>query len=153
MSEQIDDRKVSAAFFRLMGATQHAAGTTVGVSARTVRQWEREPDWRAATEQARDRWINGITDEARSTISRAIRSGDTRTAKWLLERLDPNFTPPRQRHELSGPTGGPIRTESGTDQQVQAMLSDPDLRKQAGELALQVAKRIQDRDDGESTGG
>ena len=50
---------------------------------------------------------NKITDKARHNIIKAIGEGDLQMSKWWLQVMDDEFVE-RQRHEVSGPGGGPI---------------------------------------------
>ena len=55
-----------------------------------------------------------ITDLAESTVLKAIRDGDVSAAKWYLtmKAKDRGYA---ERRELSGPDGGPIKTQSEVD--------------------------------------
>lgn len=99
---------VSAAFLRCLEErkyTQKEAAEAVGRSARTIRDWESDHElWRAATDEARRRWLPGLADTARRTLARGVaRNPDL--ALRVLERIDPVFAPPKQGIEHSGTVG------------------------------------------------
>lgn len=74
----IDDRHVTAAKLRAEGHSQAASGEAVGVSARTIRTWEREGKLEAALQ------INGSTPEtpeAEVGLSEARRRRELALAK------------------------------------------------------------------------
>ena len=104
------DKRVSAAYLRIMGKTQKQAAEAVGRNERTLREWEGEDSWAAARAEAEERWCADGLDLARQTIHRGVRANPD-LAKWFLERVDPRFAPPKQRTEHTGRDGGPIQTE------------------------------------------
>jgi len=71
------EKQVAAAYLRMLGATQKAAGAAVGRSERTLQAWEAETVlWTRAREEARRRWLGELTDAARKTLLETIRAGD-----------------------------------------------------------------------------
>lgn len=111
------DNAVSAAYLRLLGATQEDAAEQVGVVARTVRAWEGSPWWPEAEFEARQRWLKGGDSLARRGLYRGLRSQDdaiaSTNARWWAERRMPEFAPPKLRHEHTGEDGGPIEVDLG----------------------------------------
>jgi hypothetical protein len=105
------DKVVSVAYLRLIGHTQAEAAIAAGRSERTIRNWEADTElWAAAREEANSRWLQATTDAARRTVLKAVaRNADL--AFRILERLDPELAPPKQRHEHGGEGGGPIVIE------------------------------------------
>lgn len=92
------DKIVSAAYLRMLGSTQAQAAKAVGRSPRTLRRWESASSWAAAREEARRRWLAGLTDAARRTLLDSVRQGeDGRLALAVLERLEPELAPAVQR--------------------------------------------------------
>ena len=53
---------------------------------------------------------NKVTDKARHNILKAIQDGDLQTSKWWLQVMDEEFVP-REKREIMGQGGGPIRIE------------------------------------------
>lgn len=103
------DKVVSAAYLRMIGATQEAAAAAVGRSGRTIRSWESEEElWTHARAEARSRWLTDAEDAARSAVLKSMQLGNADLGKWLLERVEPALAPPKQRHELGGQGGQPI---------------------------------------------
>jgi DNA-binding transcriptional MerR regulator len=96
------DRQVSAAYLRLLGATQSEAAKGVGCSSRTIRRWEREVLWLEAVQEAKRRWLSGVENAARVALLRALQEPDAGLfALRVLERLDPRLAPPgkQPRHQ------------------------------------------------------
>jgi len=102
------DKRVSAAYLRIMGATQKRAAKSVGVSERTVWTWEQHASWADARAEARVRWLDEAADTARGALLRGLQNDDQASARWLLERVDAALSGPVQRHELTGKDGAPI---------------------------------------------
>jgi hypothetical protein len=104
------DKLVSAAYLRMLGATQKEAATAVGRTDRAIRGWESDTEtWAAARAEARDRWLTDLTDRARGTLLASLKNeanGDL--ALKVLERVDDALLPPKQKLEHGGEGGGPI---------------------------------------------
>lgn len=105
------DKVVSAAYLRMIGHTQEEAARGVGRSQRTIQLWEADTElWAAAREEARGRWLQATVDASRQSVLKAAgRNADL--AFRILERVDPELAPPKQKHEHSGEGGGPIAIE------------------------------------------
>lgn len=102
------DKRVSAAYLRIMGHTQTEAARAVGRSARTIREWEADREWWSrAREEARERWMADAEDASRRAVLRSLEMGNSELGKWMLERVDDRFAP-KQKHELTGAAGGPL---------------------------------------------
>lgn len=99
---------VSAAFLRSLDErkyTQKEAAEAVGRSERSIREWERDKVlWEAAKAEARERWLPGLADTARRTLTRGV-SRNPDLALRVLERIDPTFAPPEQRVKHGGEVG------------------------------------------------
>lgn len=90
-----------------MGMTQEDAATLAGISEETFYQWKKKkPEFSEAIKKAllicKQRNVGIIQKAAISTWQ---------AAAWYLERRFPLEFALRQRHEVSGPNGGPIRLE------------------------------------------
>ena len=105
------EKRVSAAYLRILGATQAEAARAVGRSERTIRLWESDPSWADARREAEERWLADLKDASRRAVLQAVREGNAQIGLALLERLDERLAPPKQRHEHAGPDGGPIAIE------------------------------------------
>jgi len=105
------EKRVSAAYLRILGATQAEAARAVGRSERTIRLWESDPSWADARREAEERWLADLKDASRRAVLKAVRAGNAQLGLALLERLDERFAPPKQRHEHAGPDGAPIAIE------------------------------------------
>jgi hypothetical protein len=107
------DKRVSAAYLRIMGQTQAEAARAVGRSERTIREWEADREWWSrARDEARDRWMADAEDASRRAVLRGLEMGNSELGKWMLERVDPRLAPPKQKLEHTGKDGGPIETRS-----------------------------------------
>ena len=74
------------------------------------------------------------------------KTGDKLFARKRLDQLLGLEEP--QKLEHSGPAGGPIRTESGIDREVQKMLDDPELEAEVDRVAQEIVdKSIEQRRD------
>ena len=93
------DKRVAAAYLRMMGFTQADAGNAVGRSKRTVAEWEADKvTWGHAREEARQRWLNEVSDAARQTLLATLRDrSQGLLALHVLDRLDADFAPAKQR--------------------------------------------------------
>lgn len=94
-----------------MGATQKEAGDAVGRNERRIREWESEPSWAQAREEAGELWIADAKDAARQTILKQIKRGNSQLGQWLMERTDKNLIP-KQKLEHTGRDGGPIESRA-----------------------------------------
>lgn len=108
--------------FRALGRTQVQAAKEAGISERTAVTWEASAWW----EECRREGLKAITTDmeqaARDTILAAIRNGDAQTARWLLERTDSTFAPPKQRQSLELSTSlGDVDFDALTDEQLAAI--------------------------------
>lgn len=102
------DKWVSAAYLRIMGATQIEAAKGVGRSERTLQRWEEDEEtWRAARKEAEDRWLVEVKDASRRSVLKAAGRNAEMGLK-ILERIDPALAPPKQKVEHGGEDGGPI---------------------------------------------
>jgi len=99
------DKRVSAAYLRILGATQAEAARAVGRSARTIRLWESDPSWADARREAEERWLADLTNASRRAVLKAVREGNAQLGLALLERLDERLAPPTIKHKLSGKVG------------------------------------------------
>jgi len=99
------EKRVSAAYMRMLGATQAEAGRAVGRSERTIRLWESDPSWADARREAEERWLVDLTDASRRAVLDSIKAGNAQLAKEMLERLDERLAPPTIKHKLSGRVG------------------------------------------------
>lgn len=94
------DKVVSAAYLRLLGASQEVAAKQVGVSERAVRNWEQCSWWDAALNEARNRWLSGGDSAAMRGILKALNSDNEYAvmSRWWMERRMPErFAPPTCR--------------------------------------------------------
>lgn len=102
------DLWVSAAYLRLLGQTQAEAGQAVGRCVRTVRSWEGDHErWPFALMAARLRWLSGIEDVARVSLSKHVPK-DGWLALKVLERLDSEIGPAPERVAHSGRVEGAV---------------------------------------------
>ena len=118
------EKQVAAAYVRMLGATQKAAGAAVGRSERALQAWEADTlTWERVRAEARRRWLGALTDAARKTLLETIRSGDGDLAMKVLERVDGALAPPTQRlqhrHEIGLGLSSLLRAAEGDD-------ADPD---------------------------
>jgi len=93
---------VAAAYLRIMGATQEAAASSVGRSAKTIYNWEQDERWREAREEAADRWMCDLTDASRKAVLDSVCKGNAYMGLSILERVDARLAPAKQRLEHSG---------------------------------------------------
>ena len=100
------DKWTMAAYLRLLGASQKAAGAAIGRSERTIRNWEaREALWAQATAAAHRRWLTEVTGLARRQLLKALTSADGDLALKVLERIDTALAPATQRHKVQHEVG------------------------------------------------
>lgn len=102
------EKRVAAAYLRMMGLTQEGAACAVGRSRRSVAEWEADkPLWTLAREEARQRWLGELTDAARVTLLTTLHAGTQGyLALQVLERLDPALAPAKQQLDVSVEGGG-----------------------------------------------
>ena len=98
-------KRVSAAYLRMLGATQIDAAKAVGRNARTIREWEAHETWPAAREAARRLWLVDLSDASRHALLQTIRGGNGDLALKVLERIDDELRPPTHRVAPTDPTG------------------------------------------------
>ena len=97
------EKRIAAAYLRMMGLTQGDAAKAVGRHKRRLAEWESEKEtWALAREEAKKRWLGEVGDAARKTLLTAIREGmNGFLALQVLERLDEDLAPPKQRVDVA----------------------------------------------------
>lgn len=103
------EKATSAAFLRLLGATQQEAADAVGIGRIQISKWENSPWWSEYVDLARDRWLSGLAAKARNSVESAI-PADARLAFQVLERLEPALSP-KAALEVTGDSKRPISIE------------------------------------------
>jgi DNA-binding XRE family transcriptional regulator len=97
------EKRVLAAYLRMMGGTQQAAAAAVGRSERTIRDWEADrPSWIVARDEARQRWREELTDASRLALLNTIKQGNGYLALQVLERTDDDLSPRKDHVDISG---------------------------------------------------
>lgn len=114
------EKQVAAAYLRMLGTTQKAAGAAIGRSECTLQAWEADkPTWTRAREEARHRWLGELTDAARKTLLDAIRAGGGDLALKIIERVDADLALPTQRlhhkHEIGQGLSSLLQAFEGDD--------------------------------------
>ena len=114
------EKWVLYAYLRMLGATQNSAASAVGRKKRTCQEWQEDRALFAqAREEARQRWLNDVTDAARKTLLDTIRGGAGDLALKLLERVDRDLAPAMQRlkmdHEVHEGLSGLLQTLGGSN--------------------------------------
>lgn len=94
------DKRVAAAYLRIMGATQAGAGASVGRAEDTIGRWERHPSWPRARAEASDRWMADATDGARQSVLAGVKA-NAELGFRFLERVDPRLAPPGQKLDVT----------------------------------------------------
>ena len=85
-----------AAYLRCLNVGQREVGEEVGVTERTIRRWERDPDWGEALKVARVRWLASMDQESRARLYRELATkgkGSLGLALTFLERTDSSLRP------------------------------------------------------------
>lgn len=107
--------KLVEAFSRSYNITE--ACQYAGIDRATYYRWiEQVPEFEAIVEEAKAQPLK----DAKNVINTAIKSGDVNTAKWMVERRDPDFKPKAEvdnTHELKETRRklGNLLDESNTD--------------------------------------
>ncbi len=109
---------LSAAYLRLLGATQADAANAAGVDARTLGRWESCTWWADIQREAGERWLQGLAARARRGLQSAVEE-DGALALRVLERLEPGLAPVPHRIGLT------LELDYGsmTDEQLEAIAS------------------------------
>jgi len=95
------EKCILAAYLRMMGATQLDAARAVGRSIRTIATWESRKDhWALALAEARKRWLVDLEHASRAALLRTIKDGNGLLALQVLERIDPELAPAKQRLDV-----------------------------------------------------
>lgn len=94
------EKRISAAYLRMLGMTQKDAAKAVGRSERTIRLWEEHGSWKAARDEAADRWLLDITDASRRAVLQQLHASDGNMGLAILQRLDTRL-PHRNRKAYS----------------------------------------------------
>jgi hypothetical protein len=76
------DKRVSAAYLRLLGHTQVETAKAVKAGERTILRWESEDSWPAAQAEARSRWLQGCDSLAMRALVNGLKADDQSTARW-----------------------------------------------------------------------
>lgn len=118
-----------AAALRASHGIYTAAAARLGCARMTVAYYvERHPELAAVRAEARE----VVLDKAESALVRLVDADDPGTVRWLLGRLGASrgYADP-QRHEISGPGGGPVEVKV-TSELIDKVISDV-YRMPAGE--------------------
>jgi len=99
---------LAAYYYQVAGdLSENQFADLVGVTRKTLYRWRISPWWPEACEEAARRYHPEVKIESRRTLLGAIRTkgdgepGDVQSARWALERLDPEFAPPKQQLEIT----------------------------------------------------
>jgi hypothetical protein len=105
------DKVVSAAYQRSLGATQAETAIIVGVTRRTIHEWEKGIFWSKALAEAQSRWMSGVVARTRKGILDALSDPKEYAlmARFVAERAIDELKPPRQTKEIVGGGGGPVQ--------------------------------------------
>lgn len=97
------DKWVSAAYLRILGATQEESARGVGRARRTIQLWEADKEnWAAARAEAEDRWLANLKHASMKTILENVSAGNAVIGMQVAERLIPALAPPKHKVEHSG---------------------------------------------------
>lgn len=124
------EKCLSVAYLRILGASQIDAAKVVGVGERSVRNWEACSWWPAIKAEATDRWLDGLRSKTFVALERLVEDLEPTTVRFVAERIEDRFLPPKQRVEATGANGGPIEYRD---------LSDEELKARAARLHNRVA--------------
>jgi hypothetical protein len=106
------DTACSAAYLRLLGATQKQAAEGAGCSVRSIGVWETCSWWADALAEARQRWLRGGDAAAMTGIMKALKDDREYAAmsKYWADRRIPELAPPSHKVDatVGGPAGGPL---------------------------------------------
>lgn len=106
------DKAISAAYLRLLGATQETAAKQVGTTIRAICRWEGSDWWPQAVAEGRHRWLqSGDSSCMRALVTDMNRKDDATTARWWADRRIPEFAPPKQRVTHSGDKENPLEVK------------------------------------------
>lgn len=98
--------RVEAAKLRLTGSTQQDTAEELGISARTLRRWERGDDWGEAVREARKGpYLTSLGFESLRVVYKEIAEEENATlARQMVERLYGDLAPPTKKmeHSLGG---------------------------------------------------
>ena len=96
------DIAISAAYLRLLGATQEEAAEAAGCGVRTIQTWEKCDWWLEATNEARHRWLKGGDALAMKAILQALKDpGEyAHMGRYWADRRIPELKPPKQQAEI-----------------------------------------------------
>jgi len=108
------DQAISVAYLRMLGTTQEIAGTSAGVSERTVSTWEGSDWWPHAVAEARHRWLRNVDAATMSGVLDWLKDKTAEgaaTVRWAAEKRIPEFLPPKQRHVIEGDKENPLEVK------------------------------------------
>lgn len=110
------EKAASAAYMRILGATQAVAAAAAGIGKRTLERYEHQEWWPEVETLATNQWLSGLKSKAMTSILKLVDSKDplvfdSVSVRWVLDRLFPELQPPSQKVELTGRDGKPIQTE------------------------------------------
>ena len=101
------DKVVACAYLRLLGHSREKAAEGAGAGERSLFDWEHCSWWKDAEAEAKGRWLRGLASKARNSLETGV-GDDANLALKVLERLDDDLAPPKNRHEVGGEGGGPL---------------------------------------------
>lgn len=103
------EKALSVAYLRCLGQTQKVAAEAAGVGERTIQAWEASSWWHTAVAEANARWLAGVAEKAKRALAISLDANDAQSARWVLERMLPELSPPKQRSEITGKDGEAIK--------------------------------------------
>ena len=105
------DKALSAAYLRLIGATQEQAAKGAGCSERSLHGWEKCSWWAEIVAEARQRWLRKGDALAMHSLLKAFTDPHeyAQHSRWWADRRIKELKPPKLQTELTGKDGGPIK--------------------------------------------
>lgn len=105
------DKALSAAYLRLLGASQGRAATEAGCAVRALRDWETCSWWPDMLAEARQRWLRGGDAAAMYGSMRAFKDPReyAQHSRWWMDRRIKELKPPSL--QLAGEGGGPVKIQ------------------------------------------
>lgn len=140
MSETCDrpadwDKAVSAAYMRLLGASQEASAKGVGLSRRTLIRYEASDWWPDAQAEADRRWLADVTAATKARLLQTLReSDDLGGLLRVAERLIPDLRPGPTQHDVTVTIQQRIQELSPDELERLEQLPDDELRQELKRL-------------------
>jgi hypothetical protein len=91
-----------AAYFYLREPLLGDVAALADIGLTTLNRWMKSPwFWEMVEAETKEEWFRELDGEVKRTVRLQVRDREKDTARWMLERMDHRFAPPKQQMDLN----------------------------------------------------